>query len=96
MSNSYMPLSIAQELLQLATRLAAGDEGKGAGDPSMDTLASYEAKFHMQELCTKLMQAVHGPAMYTILLAGRAVVSRTKEQTNIICGSQSLAMRVRR
>ena len=92
MSSTYVPLSIAQEILQLAARLTAGDEDKG--DPLIDSLATYEAKFHMHELCTKLLQAVHGPEMYTILLAGRLIVSRTKEQTDTIRGSQSLATRV--
>ena len=93
MSSSYVPLSIAQEILQLATRLTAGDEDKD--DPSMDSLSAYEAKFHMHELCTKLLQAVNGPEMYTILLAGGVVVSRTKEQADITRGSQSLVTKVR-
>ncbi|KAF9469574.1 S-adenosyl-L-methionine-dependent methyltransferase [Collybia nuda] len=63
LSQPLNPISIAEEILQLATSVIS--------DPGVvtDPFVLYDAKNKMQDLCSKMLQSTLGRLEYTILLA---------------------------
>jgi hypothetical protein len=62
------PVFIAEQILQLTKA------NFDISSPQDDSLALYNAKIRMQDLCDQLLQTVLGRLGYTILLAGECTV----------------------
>jgi hypothetical protein len=67
---SPTPVSIAEEILQLAKSAFSENHSTTSTGPGTDGLLHYNAKIQMQDLCTSLLQKVLGRQEYTVLLAG--------------------------
>jgi hypothetical protein len=64
------PVSIAEEILQLANSVFATTTN-GNAEVVTDPFVLYNAKNHMQDLCNRLLQGVLGRLEYTVMLAGK-------------------------